>query len=174
MNHAWVVSSYDMKPHSVAKQDKKKAKKLQVRVVMCCNTCVDKVEDTVSGMPGVAAYKTDRWKDRLTITESPHGGPDHYKLVRKLKKATHDRKVKILDSDDEEEEASSSPEETPTVIYHHKYYTPGLVPWAPSSSGPSPSFITNPAYFHHPVGCGMCMGQSGAVCANCGRGAPYP
>lgn len=163
-----------MRPHQPAAKEVKKLKKLEVKVVMCCSTCVEKVGDAVRGMHGVSSFKTDRWNDRLTIEESPGCNVDRRKLVKELKRATHDRrKVEILESKSStEDDKPSSSSTTTTVEVRNPYMGPSMVPWPPSSASSSNSpFITNPFYLQHPVGCGNCMGYPGAVCANCGRGS---
>jgi copper chaperone CopZ len=181
MNSAWVFTHNPNEVPEWMKQqptatEVKKLKKLEVKVVMCCNTCVEKVEDAVRGMHGVFDCKTDRWNDLLTIELTPGGSLDHDKLVRKLKRATHDRKVKILESKSSSEEKKTPTTTTTTVVYRNPYmgpgYNGGLVPWPTSSASSSnPPFITNPFYLQHPVGCGHCYGYPGAVCGNCGRGS---
>lgn len=145
-----------------------KLKTLEVKVVMCCSSCVEKVEEAVSGMAGVFEYKTDRWNDRLTIVQTPSGGPNHRQLVKKLRKATHDKKVAILECSSTKSSSSTpATTTTTTVIYRNPSIWPGYNP-----------FITNPNYLQHPVGCGICMRNPGAICANCGRsnemGAWFP
>ncbi|KAG0607441.1 hypothetical protein M758_8G028700 [Ceratodon purpureus] len=150
-------------------------KKLEVEVVMCCQGCVDNVEEVLNETHGISSYKIERYDSRVFITENPNGGPDRKQLVKNLKKKTHDKKAEILRRTDSETKPSTpKPTTTTTVVYTgYPYMGPGyLVPWPPSAPSSS-SVITNPNYFQHPVRCHYCAGYSDIVCGNCGRGSNY-
>ncbi|KAG0561453.1 hypothetical protein KC19_9G065800 [Ceratodon purpureus] len=155
----WAKQHHDWE----AATDVTKLKKLEVRMKLCCNSCIEKIGDRIRSMPGIFDFKTNKTDNLLTIYETPHGGPNHKQLLKKLKKV--DKRAEILTGTSIEEKEKS--DESANIVY---YVMPQMMtPWNHSQSYSTWPFFTNFNYVQHRVCCGQCLGYADVVCSNCGR-----